>query len=486
MAHAHRPAQEPSGEETQPGLIGAVTRVKPMDDILRQADENESGLQRSMGALSLTAFGVAAIIGAGIFVLTGQAAAKYAGPGIVISYVLAGIACALAAICYAELASSVPISGSAYTYAYAVLGELLAWIIGWDLILEYGVGAAAVGVGWSGYLTDFLKSSFGWTLPSAIVASPFDTPSGIVNLPALVILLIITAMLVFGTRQSSIINNVMVGIKLAIILFFIVVGATHIHTANWHTVLPFGFSGVLTGASIIFFAFIGFDQISTAAEEVRDPQRTMPRGILASLVICTLLYVLVSGILTGVVPYTKLNNSSPVSHAMLQIGLNWAATVISVGAVIGLTTVLLVLVFGQSRIFFAMARDRLLPGAFSTVHPRFHTPWLSTLIVGLCVALLAGFTPISVLAEMTNIGTLAAFIIVALAVWRLRYTQPDLPRGFRVPWVPVLPIASVLASCVLIAYLPWVTILRFAIWLIIGLAVYFLYSRHHSRVQAVS
>jgi APA family basic amino acid/polyamine antiporter len=460
-----------------------LARVKPMDLIVSHAEEPEHRLKRSLGVVSLTAFGVAAIIGAGIFVLTGVAAATYAGPGITLSYVIAGIVSTLAALCYAELASTVPIAGSAYTYSYAVLGEFIAWIIGWDLVLEYGVGAGAVSVGWSGYFTDFFKSTFGITLPTALTASPFGHPAGIVNLPAAGIILLLTALLIRGTSESSRVNNVIVAIKVAIVLFFIAVGATHIHPANWHPFLPFGFSGVMTGASIIFFAYIGFDQISTAAEEVRDPQRTMPRGIIYSLLICTLLYIAVAGILTGMVPYKLLNNASPVAHAMIQVGLNWAATIISIGALAGLTTVLLVLIFGQSRIFFSMARDGLLPRALSAVHPTFRTPHRSTLIVGVFVALLGAFTPIDVLAELTNIGTLAAFVLVSLAVWRLRSTQPDLPRGFRVPWVPVIPILSALASLVLIVSLPGITIVRFVVWLAVGLIVYFAYSRHHSELQ---
>ena len=460
-----------------------LARVKPMDLIVSQAEEPQHRLKRSLGVVSLTAFGVAAIIGAGIFVLTGVAAATYAGPGITLSYVIAGIVSTLAALCYAELASTVPIAGSAYTYSYAVLGEFIAWIIGWDLVLEYGVGAGAVSVGWSGYFTDFFKSTFGITLPTALTASPFGHPAGIANLPAAGIILLLTALLIRGTSESSRVNNIIVAIKVAVVLFFIAVGATHIHPTNWHPFLPYGLSGVMTGASIIFFAYIGFDQVSTAAEEVRDPQRTMPRGIIYSLLICTLLYIVVAGILTGMVPYKQLNNASPVAHAMIQVGLNWAATIISIGALAGLTTVLLVLIFGQSRIFFSMSRDGLLPRALSGVHSTFRTPHRSTLIVGVFVALLGAFTPIDVLAQLTNIGTLAAFVLVSLAVWRLRYTQPDLPRGFRVPWVPVIPILSALASLFLIVSLPGITIVRFVVWLAIGLIVYFAYSRHHSELQ---
>ena len=482
--HLRPPGRGPARSEGSAGWLAAVTRIKPMQVIMRQADDADRRLERSMGTLSLTAFGVAAIVGAGIFVLTGVAAAKYGGPGIILSYVGAGITSALAALCYAELASSVPIAGSAYTYSYAVLGELIAWIIGWDLILEYGVGAAAVGSGWSGYFADFLKSTFGWAIPKNLTATPFA--GGIVDLPAFLIILLITALLILGTSQSSRIANVMVAIKLAIIAFFIVVGAFHVHPANWHPFLPFGLGGALTGASVIFFAYIGFDQISTAAEEVKDPDRTMPRGIIFSLVICTALYLLVAGVLTGMVPYTRLNNSSPVSHAMLQIGLNWAATIISIGAIIGLTTVLLVLIFGQARIFFSMARDGLLPEVFSRVHASFRTPYISTLLVGLVVAGLAGFIPIDTLAELTNIGTLTAFALVAIAVWRLRYTQPDLERGFRVPHVGLIAPLAIVASVALIVSLPHATWLRFAIWLAVGLVIYFLYSRRKSNLEPVA
>jgi len=472
-------ASIPAGNSGSSGLM----RVKPMDQIMAQAEEQEGGLKRTMGVWSLTAFGVAAIIGAGIFVLTGVAAATTAGPGIVLSYVVAAIVSGLAALCYAEFASSVPIAGSAYTYSYAVLGELIAWIIGWDLVLEYGVGAATVASGWSSYFTDFLKSTFNITLPASIAASHYDPAHGIINLPAVLIVLLITLLLIAGTSESSKVTNVAVLIKVAIVLFFIVVGAAHIHTANWHPFLPFGVGGISSGASLIFFAYIGFDQVSTAAEEVKDPDKTMPRGIILSLTICTVLYIAVAGILTGMVKYNRLNNASPVSHAMIQIGLNNAATVISIGAIIGLFTVMLVLLFGQSRIFFSMSRDGLLPGFFSKVHPRFRTPYLSNILVGVIIAVLAGLAPIDTLAKLVNIGTLAAFILVAIAVLLLRRSNPDLRRGFRVPFVTVLSPVTVLASLYLIYKLPSETWLRFVIWLVIGLVVYFAYGRRHSRLE---
>ena len=456
-------------------------RIKPIGLILRQGEQSEHGLKRTLGPISLTAMGIGAIVGTGIFVLTGVAAAKYAGPGLMISFVVAGIVSGLAALCYAEFASSVPISGSAYTYSYATLGELIAWIIGWDLILEYAVGAAAVSIGWSGYVTDLLKSAFGITLPTVLTASPFS--GGIINLPAVIIILLVTALLIRGTSESSIVNNIIVAIKLAVILFFLVVGVGHVNTAHWTPFLPFGAGGILRGASIIFFAYIGFDMVSTSAEETRNPARDLPLGIIGSLLVCTVLYILVTAVLTGMVSYTQLNVASPVSHAMILIGLNIAATIISVGAICGLTTVLIILLFGQSRIFFSMARDGLLPNAFSRIHPRFRTPYLSSLLIGVVVALVAGLTPIDVVAELTNIGTLAAFVLVSLAVLILRRTQPNMRRAFRVPLVPWIPILSMIASFILIVSLPLVTIIRFIVWLAIGLIIYFAYSRRHSRLE---
>jgi APA family basic amino acid/polyamine antiporter len=456
-------------------------RVKSTELILKQSEQQERGLKRILGPISITMMGIGAIVGTGIFVLTGVAAAKYAGPGLIFSFVLAGIVSGLAAICYAEFASSVPIAGSAYTYSYATLGEFIAWIIGWDLILEYSVGAAAVSIGWSGYITDLLKGAFGITLPKALTASPFA--GGILNLPAMLIILLVTGLLILGTSESSKVNNVIVAIKLAVIVFFLVVGFGHINPANWTPFLPFGAGGIFKGAAIIFFAYIGFDQISTSAEECRNPSKDMPLGIFLSLLICTLLYILVTATLTGVVSYTQLDVASPVSHAMILLGLNAAGSIISIGAICGLTTVLLILLFGQSRIFFSMSRDGLLPGLFSRIHPRFRTPYLSSLLIGVVVAVLAGLTPIDVVAELTNIGTLAAFVLVSLAVIILRRTQPNLHRGYRVPFVPVIPILSMLGSLLLIVSLPLVTMIRFIVWLAIGLIIYFLYSQRKSHLQ---
>jgi basic amino acid/polyamine antiporter, APA family len=458
-----------------------IWQVKPINLILKQSDEPEHGLKRTLGPWSITLLGIGAIVGTGIFVLTGVAAAKYAGPGLILSFVLAGIVSGLAAICYAEFASTVPIAGSAYTYSYATLGELIAWIIGWDLILEYAVGAAAVSIGWSGYLTDLLKGALGIVLPKALTASPFA--GGIINLPAFLIILVITALLILGTSESARINNIIVMIKLAVIVFFLIVGFGHINPANWTPFLPFGAGGVFSGAAIIFFAYIGFDQISTSAEEARNPSRDLPIGIFVSLLICTVLYILVTAVLTGVISYTKLDVPSPVSHALILLGLNAAGSIISVGAICGLTTVLLVLLYGQSRIFFSMSRDGLLPGLFARIHPRFRTPYLSSMLVGIVVALIAGLTPIEIVAELTNIGTLSAFVLVSGAVWILRRTQPDLRRGYRVPLMPLIPILSMLASLVLIVSLPLVTIIRFILWLVIGLVIYFLYSQRKSHLR---
>jgi APA family basic amino acid/polyamine antiporter len=457
----------------------AIRRVKPISSIIGETGHTEALLKRTLNVVNITAMGIGAIVGTGIFVLTGVAAARYAGPGLILSFVVAGIVSGLAALCYAEFASVVPIAGSAYTYSYATLGELIAWIIGWDLILEYAVGAAAVSIGWSGYFTDLLHA-VGIILPKALTISPFS--GGIVNLPAVIIILLITGLLIRGTSESSTVNTVIVAIKIAVILFFLVVGFGHINPANWSPFLPFGPGGILRGASIIFFAYIGFDQISTAAEEARNPSRDLPLGIIFSLVICTILYILVTAVLTGLVSYRQLDVASPVSHALILLGMNAAGSIISVGAICGLTTVLLVLLFGQSRIFFSMSRDGLLPAFFSHVHTRFRTPYISTLLVGIVVALVAGFTPIDVVAELTNIGTLAAFVLVSLAVLILRHTQPDLHRAFRVPWVPVIPLLSIIASLVLIVSLPWITMLRFLIWLALGIIIYFAYSISHSHL----
>jgi len=467
---------------------------KSVAEIVASGEAHEHRLDRTLGAFSITALGVGAIIGAGIFVLTGTAAATYAGPGVMLSFVLAGLACAFVGLCYAELASLIPVSGSTYTYTYATLGELMAWIIGWDLILEYAMGAAAVSVGWSSYLVSLL-AHFGIHLPPALTHAPGmvalpdgSTIQALFNLPAALIVLVLTAMLVLGTRESARMNNLMVVIKLTVVLAFVGFGAAYIHADNWVPFVPentgrfgeFGISGVLRGASVVFFAFIGFDAVSTAAQEARNPQRDMPLGILGSLAVCTLLYVAVAAVLTGIVPYTQLNVADPIARGVDAIGMPWLSMLTKFGALAGLTTVVLVLLYGQSRIFFTISRDGLLPPLFSRVHARTGTPYLSQICIGVVVALLAGLFPIGLLGEMVSIGTLFAFILVCAAVLYLRSAEPHMPRPFRVPGAPLVPIVGI-GFCVLLMFgLPLDTWLRLVIWLALGLAVYFLYGRHHS------
>jgi APA family basic amino acid/polyamine antiporter len=458
-------------------------RVKPLDALLAQsgADHRGTALKKSLGVWGLTALGIGAIIGTGIFVLTGKAAATSAGPAIVLSFVIAGIVSALAALCYAELASAVPVSGSAYTYVYATLGEFAAWIVGWGLILEYALGAATVAIGWSGYFSDFLHATFGLAIPKALTTNPFD--GGILNVPAAAIILLITVLLIRGTSESVTVNKIIVAVKLLIVLFFIVIGARHVNPANWHPFAPFGWSGVINGAGLVFFAYIGFDAVSTSAEEVKDPGRDLPRGIIGSLLVCTVLYILVSGILTGILPYTKLNVPSPVSYSLIQIGLGWAGAIVAVGAIAGLTTVLLVLLYGQSRVFFAMSRDGLLPEVFAQVHPTFRTPYLSSALIGLVVAAVAAVGRLDVVADLVNIGTLAAFALVSVGVIILRRRRPEMQRKFRVPGSPVVPALSALGSVALILKgLPLLTIAFYLLWLALGLAVYFTFSRRRSAV----
>lgn len=388
----------------------SLFKKKSIDQLLAQAKGDGSGksLKKVLGAFELTMLGIGAIIGTGIFVLTGIAAANYSGPALVISFMISGAACAFAALCYAEFASMVPVAGSAYTYGYAALGEIWAWIIGWDLLLEYAVAVAAVAIGWSGYMVSLLES-VGIHLPPALINAP-GIQGGMINLPAILIIAAITALLTRGVSESAKFNNVIVGIKLVVILLFICIGVFHIHPANWTPFMPYGWSGVFKGAAIIFFAYIGFDAVSTAAEEVKNPQRDLPIGIITSLIVCTILYIVVSAILTGMVPYLDFKQTAaPVAFALQKIGVNWGSALVSVGAICGITSVLLVMMFGQTRILFAMSRDGLLPKIFSKIHPKFGTPAKSTLIVGIVTAITAGLTPIGVVAELTNIGTLAAF-----------------------------------------------------------------------------
>jgi len=452
--------------------------------LLEDAAFHEGGLKRALGALDLTALGTGAIIGAGIFVLTGVAAARLAGPAVTLSFVVSGFACAMAALCYAEFAAMIPVAGSAYSYSYATMGELVGWIIGWDLILEYAVGAAAVAVGWSGYLRVIL-TGIGINLPAELTHAPGSVPGAIVNLPALLIVLAISALLVVGISESARVNSIIVAIKLTAVAVVILVGVFFVRPANWSPFVPFGWPGIMKGAAVIFFAYIGFDAVSTAAEEVVEPQRNLPLGIIASLLVCTVLYIIVAAVVTGMTPYKTIDINAPLASAFVNQGLNFVSAIISLGAVAGLTSVLLVLLLGQSRIFFAISRDGLLPPAFSRVHPRYRTPYIPTIITGIAVGVTAAFLPIQEIAELTNIGTLFAFVLVCIGVWILRHADPERKRPFATPLVPLVPILGVIFCGYLMASLPRLTWMRFFAWLAVGLVIYFTYGRRHSRVSAV-
>jgi APA family basic amino acid/polyamine antiporter len=471
-----------------------LTARKSVADILAAGSEGDAqgGLSRSLSAFDLVALGVGATIGAGIFVLTGTAAANYAGPGLTLSFVLGGIACAFVALCYAELAAMVPAPGSTYTYAYATLGELCAWIIGWDLVLEYAMSAATVAVGWSGYARSLLGDA-GLHLPPGLTAAPGTAlPGGATawfDLPAAGIIAVLTLLLVRGNRESTRVNAVMVAIKVAIILAFVGIGAAHVDTGLWSPLVPentgtfgeFGWSGVLRGAGVVFFAFIGFETVSTAAGETRRPQRDAPIGLLGSLAISTLLYVAVAAVLTGLVPYRALDVPDPIAKAVEAVGLGAFAIGIKLGAILGLTTAALAALYGQARIFYAMARDGLLPPAFARVHPRFRTPATSQVAIGAVTALVAGLFPIDLLGELVSIGTLFAFMVICIAVLVLRRTDPARSRPFRVPGMPVVPVLGILSCLGLMLGLPGDTWLRLVIWLVLGLAIYFAYGRRAAR-----
>ena len=477
--------------------VGLMAR-KSVSDIIASGEAEGRSLAKALGPFSITAMGIGAIIGAGIFVLTGTAAAHYAGPGIMLSFVIGGIACAFVGLCYAELAALLPVCGSTYTYTYATLGELAAWIIGWDLVLEYAMGASTVAVGWSGYVVSLLHN-VGIDLPLAFATAPGtqvkladgSAVAGIVNMPAALIIGILTAMLMLGTKESARLNNIMVAIKLSVVLAFILLGVGFIHTANWHPFIPdntgefghFGWSGVLRGASVVFFAFIGFDAVSTCAQEAKQPQRDMPIGILGSLVICTILYIVVSAVLTGLVPFAELGVPDPIAKGVDVIGVGWFSVLIKLGALVGLTTVILVLLYGQSRIFFTMSNDGLLPPLFSRVHSRLRTPYLSQLMIGIIVAVVAALTPIDILGEMVSIGTLFAFVLVCGAVVYLRHSDAEVARPFRVPNVPWVPLLGIVFCLLLMVGLPLVTWMRLIIWLVIGLVVYFGYGSRHSKLR---
>ncbi len=453
-----------------------IFRTKPISEPLD--DGKHQGLKRVLNGRDLIAMGLGAIIGTGIFVLSGVAAARYAGPGVILSFVLSGITAALAALVYAELTAMFPAAGSAYTYTYTALGEIIAWLIGWNLVLEYTVASAAVALGWSGYMLDLLKP-LGVKLPVLLTASPFN--GGAINLLPLLIIAVITYAVTAGTKESNQVNKIVVIMKLAAIGLFLALGCSRFNIANWHPFLPFGVTGIFRGASIIFFAYIGFDAVATAAEEVRNPKRDLPVGIIGALSISTILYLAVAVVLTGMVRYNLLDTSSPVTTALILRGLPWAAALVSVGAMAGLTSVLLVSFFAQSRILFAMSRDGLLPPIFSRLHPRWQTPVFSVLAVSIVSALLSSLLPIYLIAELANIGTLSAFAMVSIGVVVLRHVQPDLPRPFRVPLVPYLPLLSFAASVYLMINLPVLTWYRFLAWLVLGLVIYFTYSINHSR-----
>lgn len=465
-------------------------RTKPIETDLTK----DTGLKRVLGPVHLTLMGIGAIIGTGIFVLTGIGAANYAGPALVLSFLLAGAVCTCAALAYAELASSVGGSGSAYAYGYAGLGEFPAWIIGWMLVLEYTIAISAVSVGWSGYVNNALEA-VGWGLPAALMHSPFDamTP-GIINLPATLIILGLGCLLLTGAKMSAIFNAVVVFIKVSVVLLFIAVAAFHVEPTNWVPFIPepalnargeaaFGWHGIAAGAAIVFFAYIGFDAVSTAAEETANPQRDLPIGILASLGICTLLYIVVSGLLTGVMNYTLLNTPSPISDALLHVGVNWAAGVIALGAIAGLTTVMLVLYYALTRILFAISRDGLIPGFFAHISPRSKSPSRAIILMGIIMSLIGGLIPLGDLAELTNIGTLGAFAVVCAGVLILRRERPDLPRPFKVPGGAVLPVLGILGCLYLMINLQKTTWIAFLIWNGIGLLIYFGYSYRGSQLN---
>jgi APA family basic amino acid/polyamine antiporter len=452
--------------------------------------------KRTLGPLSLVALGIGAIIGAGIFSLTGIAAADNAGPAVVISFLIAAVGCGFAGLCYSELSGMIPAAGSAYSYAYASLGELVAWIIGWALTLEYAVGAATVSVSWSAYVTSFL-ANFGLALPHALTASPFDTDAmghaapGIVNLPAVLIIVLVSLLLIRGISESAKVNGAIVVVKLAVVAAVIGFGAFYVKPANWHPFVPpndgtfghFGISGVFRGAATVFFAYIGFDAVSTAAQETKNPERDMPIGILGSLAICTVLYVLVCLVVTGLVSYTQLHVAAPVALAIDQTPLHWLKIAVTVGAIAGLTSVILVMLLGQSRVFYSMASDGLLPPVFAAVHPTFRTPWLSNLLFMGFAGVAGGFLPITQLGHMTSFGTLLAFVIVCVGVLVLRRTDPTRRRAFRTPWAPYTPIAGILVCGALMLSLPLQTWILAMVWLVIGLGVFFSYSRFHSRLR---
>ena len=460
-------------------------RTKSIERILADSDAPEHRLKRTLTAWDLTGLGIGAIIGTGIFVLIGTAIVgdahrPGAGPGIMLSFILSGITCALAALCYAEFAAMIPVAGSAYTYSYATLGEFLAWLTGWNLILEYGVACVAVAIGWSGYFNNILKLC-GLELPYWATHPP-GADGGIANIPAAIIVLLVTCILIVGVKESARATCGIVLIKLAVIAFFIAVGTSSVDTANWSPFMPFGFAGVGAAAAIVFFAYIGFDAVSTTAEEAKNPQRDLPIGIFASLAICTVLYISVAAILTGLVPYSQIDVHAPVAEGLRMVGFKWGAAIVATGAVAGITSVLVVMMLGQIRVFFAMSRDGLLGPWLSGVHPKVRPPDHATHLTGVAGAIMAALIPIGEAADMTNIGTLFAFVLVCIGIMVLRYTKPNHPRPFRMPFMPVVPILGVLACLGLMYFLPWMTWIRFFVWTIIGILVYAMYGMRHSKL----
>jgi APA family basic amino acid/polyamine antiporter len=482
--------------------MAALWVKKSVQSLRAEAVDSEHGLRRTLGPLALVSLGVGAIVGAGIFVLSGVAA-QHAGPALVLSVILSGVGCAFAGLCYAEFASMIPVAGSAYTYAYATVGEFLAWIIGWDLILEYAVGATTVSIGWSGYLVSFLQKTLHIPFPAELSKSPWETVAlgdgtllhPYFNLPAAFIVACITALLIIGIRESANFNSFIVLVKVGVVLLFIIVGALYVNRANWHPFLPanqgtfgeFGLTGVLRGAGIIFFAYIGFDAVSTAAQEARNPERDMPIGILGSLAICTVLYIAAVLVLTGVMPFRQLNVPDPLAQAIdFTPARFWLSPIVKLGALLGTTAVILVMLLGQTRVFYSMAHDGLLPKVFERIHPRFRTPYISTALTGTCVALAGGLLPLRIVGELVSIGTLLAFVIVSGSVLAMRRMHPEIPRPFRTPLVWLVGPLGMVVCAAQMAGLPGDTWLRLLIWMAMGFCVYFAYSRHHSILQGAA